>query len=154
MASRGVCPHCESDQATLDYCIVGSIQNEEGFCCDNFCLNAYFIEKIVAFIKAQKEEYTHGLAIIKARTIAGSVTPFVQKLKRAIVLSISTFHFLLEKDEANYRLFRPKALEQWVDLIGLSPDDGLLVLNGKGSKEFFDWCKQAEAILFPCAKFD
>ncbi len=141
MASRGVCPHCESPEATLHFFITGI--NEEGFCCDQFCYRAYVKNKITRNLEERLAELDAGIASFKKIR-----TPVREKYKTCLVLSKITTHFLLKKDEAQYRLYRAKALHEWTELLEMSPTDKLLVRYAHFSQDFFEYTKEAEDILF------
>ena len=142
MAVRGQCPHCESDQATHHFVINGI----EGFCCDQFCFKAHVKKKITKKLEERVLQIDDGIASFKTF----QKTTFNEKYKSCLVLSKITTHFLLKKDEAQYRFYRAKAVHEWTELLELSPTDELLLIHADSSQHFFEYTKEAEDILFPC----
>jgi hypothetical protein len=153
MAVRGQCPHCESDQATHHFVISGFL-NEEGYCCDQFCFKAHVKKKMTVFLEAKLASLNEGLAKFQEKKRNGyQMTPTAEKYKACLVTSKIATHLLLKKDEAQYRLFRAKALEQWAELLDLSPTDQLLLRHAGYSKDFFEFTKDFQLVFFPNSSF-
>ena len=152
MAIRGVCAHCESDQATMGFSITG-LHEREGFCCDHNCFKAYFRGVIGNVIQTKIGHYETEMKRLKRYTVYPEYVPFVTKYRRAFAVSSRTFAYLLKRDEGNYRLFRSKGLEEWVELLELCPSDGELKYHADKSKEFFELCKTAQRYFFPHSSF-
>jgi hypothetical protein len=109
---------------------------------------------MVLFIETKQEAYTNTMKGIEKLWIDEGAPPeLIKQMKRCVVLCNCTFQFLLQKDEANYRSFKTKALEQWVDTLDVSYHDDTLLGMAEWSKSFYGICRNQEAHFFPNVSF-